>query len=86
MTQSITKSAVNIPPLENGDLGEIRFAVRLTRLEFETRYQEMTHVKKAELIEGIVYMGSPLRINKHGAPHANIMAWLGFYKAYTNGV
>ncbi len=78
MTQSITKSTIKIPPLENGD--------RLTRLEFETRYQQMTHVKKAELIEGIVYMGSPLRINKHGAPHANIMAWLGFYKAYTNGV
>ncbi len=57
MTQSITKSTVKIPPLENGD--------RLTRLEFETRYQQMTHVKKAELIEGIVYMGSPLRINKH---------------------
>ncbi|MGB5772895.1 MAG: Uma2 family endonuclease [Crocosphaera sp.] len=78
MTQSITKSTIKIPPLENGD--------RLTRLEFETRYQQMTHVKKAELIEGIVYMGSPLRINKHGAPHANIMAWLGFYSAYTNGV
>ena len=78
MTQSIVKVTTNIPPLENGD--------RLTRLEFETRYQQMTHVKKAELIEGIVYMGSPLRINKHGEPHASIMAWLGFYKAYTNGV
>ncbi|WP_107670942.1 Uma2 family endonuclease [Cyanothece sp. BG0011] len=78
MTQSITKSTVNIPPLENGD--------RLTRLEFETRYQQMTHVKKAELIEGIVYMGSPLRINKHGNPHGRIMTWLGTYEAYTNGV
>ena len=78
MAQSITKSTKQIPPLENGD--------HLTRLEFETRYQQMTHVKKAELIEGIVYMGSPLRINQHGEPHANIMAWLGFYKAYTNGV
>ncbi|MDJ0600629.1 MAG: Uma2 family endonuclease [Crocosphaera sp.] len=74
----MTQSTVKIPPLENGD--------RLTRLEFEIRYQQMTHVKKAELIEGIVYMGSPLRINKHGEPHANIMAWLGLYKAYTNGV
>lgn len=86
MTQSITKSTVKIPPLENGDLEEIRSAVRLTRLEFETRYQNMTHVKKAELIEGIVYLGSPVKINQHGAPHANIMTWLGFYKAYTNGV
>ncbi|MDJ0660155.1 MAG: Uma2 family endonuclease [Crocosphaera sp.] len=78
MTQSITKTTVNIPPLENGD--------RLTRLEFETRYQQMTHVKKAELIEGIVYLGSPVKINQHGAPHANIIGWLGFYSAYTNGV
>ena len=78
MTQSITKSTVKIPPLENGD--------RLTRLEFETRYQKMTHVKKAELIEGIVYMGSPLRINKHGEPHADIMGWLTVYKAFTPNV
>ncbi|MDJ0843385.1 Uma2 family endonuclease [Crocosphaera sp.] len=78
MAQSIIKSTINIPPLENGD--------RLTRLEFETRYQQMTHVKKAELIEGIVYMGSPLRINKHGNPHGRIMTWLGTYEAYTNGV
>lgn len=78
MTQSITKSTVNIPSLENGD--------RLTRLEFETRYQQMTHVKKAELIEGIVYMGSPLRINKHGEPHADIMGWLTVYKAFTPNV
>ncbi|MEA5511185.1 Uma2 family endonuclease [Crocosphaera sp. UHCC 0190] len=78
MTQSITKPTRKIRHLENGD--------HLTRLEFETRYQQMPHVKKAELIEGIVYMGSPLRINKHGAPHANIMGWLGFYSAYTNGV
>ncbi len=78
MTQSITKYTTKIPPLENGD--------RLTRLEFENRYQQMTHVKKAELIEGIVYMGSPLRINKHGNPHGRIMTWLGTYEAYTNGV
>ncbi len=78
MAQSITKSTVNIPPLENGD--------RLTRIEFETRYQQMTHVKKAELIESIVYMGSPLRINKHGEPHADIIGWLTVYKAFTPNV
>ncbi len=31
MTQSITKSTVKIPPLENGNLGEISFAVRLRK-------------------------------------------------------
>lgn len=41
-----------LPPLENGD--------RLTRSDFEQRYDAMPHVKKAELIEGIVYMPSPV--------------------------
>jgi hypothetical protein len=44
-----------IPPLENGD--------RLTRREFERRYNAMPDVKKAELIEGVVYMPSPTRAN-----------------------
>ncbi len=63
------------PILENGD--------RLTRYEFETRYKNMPWLKKAELIEGIVYMGSPLRITQHGEPHAHIIGWLFTYKAFT---
>ena len=43
---------VEVPPLENGD--------RLTRAEFERRYDAMPDLKKAELIEGVVYMGSPV--------------------------
>ncbi len=65
MTQSIIKPSLTIPPLENGD--------QLTRVEFERRYEKMPNLKKAELIEGIVYMGSPLRIEQHGEPHADIM-------------
>ena len=53
-----------IPLLENGD--------RLTRPEFERRYAAMPQVKKAELIEGIVYMPSPVRVRQHGRPHAHI--------------
>lgn len=37
-----------IPLLENGD--------RLTRYEFERRYQAMSRHQKAELIEGVVYL------------------------------
>lgn len=66
------------PPLENGD--------RLTRQEFEHRYAAMSQIKKAELIEGIVYMASPLRAKGHGKPHAQIMTWLGTYEAATPGV
>lgn len=66
-----------IPPLENGD--------RLTRPEFERRYAAMPHVKKAELIEGVVYMPSPVS-NEHAEPHFNLIAWLAFYRAATPGI
>ncbi len=71
-------SPVSIPPLENGD--------RLTRPEFERRYQAMTQLKKAELIAGVVYMASPVRIKNHGNPHARIITWLGYYWYVTPGV
>lgn len=62
-------------PLENGD--------RLSRSEFERRYTAMPHIKKAELIEGVVYMASPVRFESHGEPHSLVIAWLGFYRAAT---
>ena len=61
----------SIPLLENGD--------RLTRTEFERRYSAMPQVKKAELIEGIVHMASPVRARKHGKPHGAEMGWLFTY-------
>lgn len=68
---------LNIPPLESGD--------RLTRQEFERRYQVMPRIK-AELIEGVVYVASPVRIANHGRPHAVLVGWLLVYKAATPGV
>lgn len=73
-----TTKSLNIPPLENGD--------RLSRSEFERRYQAMPNHQKAELIAGIVYVASPLRITQHGNPHARIMTWLGSYWAVTPGI
>ena len=67
-----------VPPLEPGD--------RLTRAEFERRYEAMRHVKKAELIEGVVYMPSPVRVRRHSGPHAQFIGWLVFYQAHTPGV
>jgi Uma2 family endonuclease len=64
--------------LESGD--------RLTRQEFERRYQAMPQIKKAELIEGVVYVASPVRATHHGRPHAKIMTWLGTYWVATPGV
>ncbi|AFZ44503.1 protein of unknown function DUF820 [Halothece sp. PCC 7418] len=69
---------ISTPILENGD--------RLSRQEFEERYQKMPHLKKAELIEGKVYMASPLRFEPHAEPHANLIGWLWNYKIATPGV
>lgn len=65
-----------IPPLIAGD--------HLSRAEFERRYHAMPHVKKAELVEGIVYMPSPVYA-PHGRSHASIMGWLFAYAAATPG-
>ncbi|WP_445631290.1 Uma2 family endonuclease [Nostoc sp. DSM 114167] len=68
-----------IPPLENGD--------KLTRYEFERRYNATPNLKKAELIEGIVYiMPAALRFRSHGQPHGWILTCLGTYEAATPGV
>lgn len=64
-------------PLVNGD--------RLTRHEFERRYSAMSHVKKAELIEGVVHMPTPVSRN-HGKAHGMMMTWLGTYCAATPGI
>jgi Uma2 family endonuclease len=67
-----------IPPLENGD--------QLTRPEFERRYEAMPHLKKAELIGGVVYMPSPVRHRGHGLEHIALSTWLGVYTAATPGI
>jgi Uma2 family endonuclease len=67
-----------LPALENGD--------RLTRAEFERRYDAMPDLKKAELIEGVVYVPSPVRHHQHGSPHAHLIGWLFLYAANTPGV
>lgn len=77
--KNYTRSAsIDVPPLENGD--------RLTRYEFERRYEAMPHVKKAELIDGVVYMGSPVRFESHGKPHSYAIGWLVVYCAATPDV
>jgi len=68
----------HIPRLENGD--------RLTRAEFERRYDAMPNLKKAELIKGVVYMPSPVRHKKHSEPNTDVVTWLGVYRASTPGV
>lgn len=68
----------DIPPLQNGD--------RLTRIEFERRYAAMPESVRAELIEGIVYIPSPVRHRKHSKPHATLIGWLSRYVSRTPGL
>jgi Uma2 family endonuclease len=46
--------------------------------EFLRRYARMPLVKKAELIEGVAYMGSPVSV-RHSKPDALIQGWLVAY-------
>jgi Uma2 family endonuclease len=64
-----------VPPLVAGD--------RLTRAEFERRYLAMPEINKAELIEGIVYMPSPVRLTGHAQQHLFLAGWLSYYLSKT---
>ncbi len=65
-----------VPPLVAGDC--------LTQAEFIRRYEAMPHLKKAELIGGVVYMPSPVSI-EHGEADSPIAGWLFLYVAHTPG-
>jgi Uma2 family endonuclease len=63
--------------LENGE--------RMTRAEFHAAYEQMPEDFKAELIEGIVYLGSRRR-RSHGVTHVFLSTILMTYHGKTPGV
>jgi Uma2 family endonuclease len=66
------------PPLESGD--------RLTREEFHRRYCARPDIRKAELIDGVVYV-PPFAVSEaHSDPHGDFVGWLYTYKTRTPGV
>ena len=54
---TIGEATTPVLPLENGD--------RLTRDGFERRYGAMPHLKRAELVEGVVYVASLNQVKKY---------------------
>jgi Uma2 family endonuclease len=58
----------------------------MTADEFEVRYAAMPELKKAELLEGVVYMPSPVRLDAHGKQHLRLAGWLATYLSLTPGV
>jgi len=67
-----------VPPLENGD--------QLTRREFMRRWDAMPGLKKAELIEGTVYMAAAVRMSHHGRPHRMLIGWMDRFIGNTPGL
>lgn len=65
---AVTTRVVEV--LDSGD--------RLTRAEFHRRYCARPDIKKAELVEGVVYVSSPLS-GFHSQPHTGTFGWLFTY-------
>ena len=74
---SFAEATEIVPRLHNGD--------RLNRFEFARRYEADPEVTRAELIEGIVYLSSPVSLTNHAEPHHDLVGWLAVYSASTNG-
>src|SRR5690349_5488768 len=58
----------------------------LSREEFHRRYLLRPDIKKAELIDGVVYVPSPVRADLHGEQHGAMAGWLYAYKALHGSV
>ena len=83
-------SPPKVPPLRDGD--------RMTAAEFWRRYEADPHVRRAELIRGVVHIISeeprlgeessvpPISGGGHGEPHSTAIWWLVHYRMFTPGV
>jgi Uma2 family endonuclease len=65
-----------LPPLENGD--------HLDQPTFHQRYLAMHPDFRAELVQGVVFVPSPLKM-PHGEHHALVVGWLMNYRVATPG-
>jgi Uma2 family endonuclease len=77
MAPNLTTIDVETPPLRDGD--------RVTRVEFERRWDAMPEVRKAELIEGVIHMPAALSVDD-GDSHFDLNGLLRMYRSRTPGV
>ena len=69
--------AIALPPLlHEGD--------RLDGKEFLHRWEAMPELKRAELIDGVVFMASPVALD-HSTTHHAVNTWIGLYRGATPG-
>lgn len=85
-TLQVTAAAQQRSPHDSGGKPPLNAGDRLTRAEFERRYQAHPEINKAELVEGVVHMPSPVHFALHSQPHSDIVGWLAQYRAATPGV
>ncbi len=72
-----TRPKTKLPPLVHGE--------HLDQPTFHERYEAMPPETRAELVEGVVYMPSPMRLD-HGKESRFVAGWLDRYEGYTPGV
>jgi Uma2 family endonuclease len=78
MEPMTTPEAAAVPVLANGDV--------MSREEFHRRYAACEGLERVELIEGVVYMPSPISIELHARQLKLIRQWLEAYERATPGV
>lgn len=65
-------------PFENGDV--------LSREEFHRLYSECKDLEHVELIEGVVYLPSPIRLVGHAREQSLVLEWMFVYRAGRNEI
>jgi Uma2 family endonuclease len=74
--QAVPVNQPSLPPLKPGD--------HLDQKTFHERYEAMPPETRAELIGGIVYMPSPLKL-PHASTQPKVSHWLSIYDDHTPG-
>jgi Uma2 family endonuclease len=72
-------------PISAADVAELHNGDRMTQPEFHRIYVQMPETFRAELIGGIVYVASPLKM-AHGNRHVLLAAAFAAYEGSTPGV
>src|SRR4051794_3739524 len=78
-------SAVTRPAAHPANEPKLQDGARMSQPEFHRLYEQTPEDFKAELIEGVVYVASPLKI-RHGKNHIQLGTLLCLYEAQTPGV
>jgi Uma2 family endonuclease len=89
MSVSTPRTRPNPPadrPERNGAIPPLKDGERLNSEEFERRYDAMANLRKAELIDGVVHVPSPVRQRRHSGPQFTLIGWLFNYRARTPGL